>query len=219
MKGSVFLAAEEEPPGNQQHWEHKGKREFEDVAQEGGRMRVLLIRDGFDHEIRTVPDIGVGAEEDRADAESLKTLESERLAEDERHLSMLLREAVPGGFDREIYLEGRHGLVYLFGVRSTRYQGYVGAMRLHMSDESCSCIGSSKGAGGCAQKTEVGGGIVQHAGECPTAPEEEGRARMAKLGRVALKSVERGHHGSKDAGEQDGDLLDWVEIEIIGFMH
>src|SRR5437870_3178623 len=36
---------------------------------------------------------------------------------------------------------------------------------------------------------------------------------------MGLQPIESGHHGGENSGKKNGDLLDGMEIEIIGLMH
>src|SRR5678810_336752 len=64
--------AKEKQPDDEQHWQHVRQGVLEDVAEERWRMRFLLVGDSFDHEVRTIADVCVGSEEDRAHADGLK---------------------------------------------------------------------------------------------------------------------------------------------------
>ena len=75
------LPSEEEEPDEEQHREHKGQGEAENVGHETGSMGFLMIGDGFDEEIWAVADVGVGAEEDGADADGFKALDLKGIIE------------------------------------------------------------------------------------------------------------------------------------------
>src|SRR5438105_915601 len=62
-------APEEGPPHDQEHGQHEGERIFPDVSNKTRGVDVLLIGDGFDHEVRSVADVGVRAEKDRTGAD------------------------------------------------------------------------------------------------------------------------------------------------------
>ena len=56
---------EKDEPHNENGRDHVGNGEFEYISQETRRMHFLLIRDGFDHEVGAVADVGVRSEKDR----------------------------------------------------------------------------------------------------------------------------------------------------------
>src|SRR5882757_1071872 len=57
---------EKNQPNGNQHWQHERQGEFRNITNKGWGMDFLMIRDGFDHEVRPIADIGVRAEKNRA---------------------------------------------------------------------------------------------------------------------------------------------------------
>jgi len=57
---------EKEEPDNQHHRNHVGDGEFEHVTQKAGCIHFLLIRNGFDHEVGAISDVGVGSKKTAA---------------------------------------------------------------------------------------------------------------------------------------------------------
>src|SRR5882724_5298640 len=58
----------ENPPDDEQHRHHEWQGEFPDVTQKSRGVNVLLVRDRFDHEIRAVSNVSVGAKKNRPGA-------------------------------------------------------------------------------------------------------------------------------------------------------
>lgn len=71
---------EEDEPYDQQHWHHEWDGEAADVAEEAGGMGTLLIGDGFYHEIGSVTDVCVRAEENGAHRNRYNELVESRIA-------------------------------------------------------------------------------------------------------------------------------------------
>ena len=59
---------EEKKPYRDEHGHHERQGEFKHISQKSRSMHLLMIRDGFDHEIWPVADIGICSKENRADA-------------------------------------------------------------------------------------------------------------------------------------------------------
>src|SRR5439155_11370939 len=70
-----------------------------------------------------------------------------------------------------------------------------------------------------AQKAQVGGRVVQHAGKQSAAPEKERFGRLAKSSGVCLQPVERRHHCCKNSGKQNSHLFNRMKIEMVRLMH
>ena len=55
-------------------------------------MSFLLVGNRFDHEIRPVSNISVGAKENRADADRLETPDMQGISQDKRYLRLRFRD-------------------------------------------------------------------------------------------------------------------------------
>src|SRR5438046_1145563 len=60
---------EEQQPNEDKQWRQERECVFENKAEKGRRTDFLMVGDGFDHEIRTVAEVGVCAEENGGDAD------------------------------------------------------------------------------------------------------------------------------------------------------
>ena len=79
--GMRVPSTEKEEPDNQHHRNHVGNGEFEHVTQKGGRVHFLLIRNGFDHEVGAISDVGVRSKENRRHTDGYYVLGQRRVLE------------------------------------------------------------------------------------------------------------------------------------------
>ena len=67
-----MVAPEKEQPNQNEQRRHAGQSVFQRKPNETRRRHFLLVGDGFDHEIRRVADVCVGAEKHGANADGHK---------------------------------------------------------------------------------------------------------------------------------------------------
>src|ERR1051325_5635156 len=178
QKGNRISASEKQQPNQQQHWQHNREREFENVAEERGRVSFLMISDSLDHEVWAVANVGIGAKENRANADSFQASDRERIAQQQRHLRLFPRYGAAQQISREMGLQGRDSLLDLFAVR-TNACAQVAPVRIHVGDDFSRSFGGGERSDFGAQKTQISGRIVEEARQSAAAPKEQARPRLA----------------------------------------
>src|SRR5258708_22389048 len=150
----------EKPPNHEEHGQHHGQREFENVCQERGGMDFLVLSDGFDHEIGPVADVGVRAEENGGDIDGGDEAVEAWIAEEKGDGDFIGADGAAGDVRGMILLKRGKRLPDLLRMGACD-GGEVRAMGqnkvMHLADN----IGIHKTAEDCLEKAEVGGGIVE----------------------------------------------------------
>ena len=95
----------EGPPDDQEHGQHEGERIFPDVSNKTRGVDVLLIGDGFDHEVGSVADVGVCAEKDRARADRQDEFAEGGIAEEKTNPDLVQADGSAGQFCAVILLQ------------------------------------------------------------------------------------------------------------------
>src|SRR5882762_9413308 len=91
LVSSKFLQSslpKKDQPDKGEHRDHEGHGVFQDETEEAGRVDLLLVGDGFDHEVGTVADVGIRAEKHRTDADRDDVVVQVRVAEEESHFNV-----------------------------------------------------------------------------------------------------------------------------------
>ena len=159
-------------------------------------MDLGMIGDGLDHEIRSVADVGVRAEEDRANADGEDVLVEGGMAEQERDFDFFRPHRARGQMAGVVFLEGEERLLHGVGLL-----GQVRSAILHEMLHGLDGVRLDERAEDGFEETQVGGGVIENAGKHARTPVEEAGRGLVQTARVQLEPVQRWHHGGEDANK------------------
>ena len=129
-----------------------------------------VVRDGFDHEVRSVPNVGGGAEKDRSDADGQEIRVERGVAEQEGHLDLFHAHLACGQGTRLVFLQREKRLLHrpslLRPIRPAGLKQVLHSLNRVRADQY-----SEKGL----KEAQVGGGIVEAAGEQAASPIDSSR--------------------------------------------
>ena len=128
-------------------------------------MNLLVCGNGLDHKVRPVPDVRIGAEENRPNTDGDDVFVQREISEQKREFDLLEADRFAGERRGIIFLQGRERV-----ARGSADNGKIGAAILDQMAHLLNGLFIDEDAKDCLQKAQVGGRVVEDAGKEAASP-------------------------------------------------